>query len=105
MNKKDNCWDYMKCGKGPDENGKNKFIMCPVVFHEAANGLNGGVNGGRLCWLVASKKKYGEMKHLNQKRTDPCFFCEFHYKVMAEEGFMKVCETSSHFLSNSPDSN
>ncbi|MBL7031653.1 MAG: hypothetical protein ISR97_00535 [Nitrospira sp.] len=100
MSEKNNCWEYMKCGKGPDGNNTKESGSCPVALHVAANGLNGGINGGRLCWLIAETRCHGKVEHVNQRRNYPCFFCEFRYKVIAEEGLLPVCNTSGNFLGN-----
>ncbi|MBI4682587.1 MAG: hypothetical protein HY757_05750 [Nitrospirae bacterium] len=100
IKKKYNCWEFMKCGKGPGTGNTKQSGICPVVDNTAANGLNGGVNGGRMCWLIAETKCCGEVKHSNQNRSDPCFSCEFRYKVMAEEGLLEVCNTTGEFLAN-----
>lgn len=46
--KKMNCWEYKRCGRGP--NGKND---CPTGRDETLNGVHGGINAGRACWVVA----------------------------------------------------
>ena len=44
MISKCNCWDFMKCGKGPSENGNGKSDRCPIALEIAANTLNGGTS-------------------------------------------------------------
>jgi|GEM_PF-1015986 hypothetical protein len=46
--KKQNCWEFKRCGRGPD--GKND---CTVARDHMFNGVHEGMNGGRACWAVA----------------------------------------------------
>jgi hypothetical protein len=88
MNKKLNCWDVKKCCS---ETG-NKNI-CPVKKEFSAHGLNGGINGGRICWVIMDT-------HRKRKAQTACFQCEFHYKVMEEEGLLNNCNATGTYLGN-----
>ena len=98
--KKLNCWEFMKCGKGPDRDKADQSGVCPVASEASADGLNNGVNGGRLCWVLA--ELYGDGKGKwrcsNVSRKSPCFSCEFRYKVTNEEGLIEVCKATGEFL-------
>jgi hypothetical protein len=98
---KPNCWEFMKCGKGPSENGNSKSGSCPIATETSANDLNGGVNGGRICWIIAETCCNGEVKCSDLHRNSSCFSCEFRYKVTAEEGLLSVCKATGSFLENS----
>jgi hypothetical protein len=93
-----NCWEFMKCGKHVENGKTDRSDVCPVAIEKTANGLNGGVNGGRICWIVADMCCRRWMPCQDNKRNDPCFSCEFRFKVMAEEGFLRVCEASGSLL-------
>ena len=99
MDRKYNCWEFMKCGKGQTDNNQGKSDICPIVFETSANGLNGGDNGGRICWIVATNGCKGKVKCFDLHREDSCFQCEFRYKVMIEEGFHEVCNATGILLS------
>lgn len=86
MNKKLNCWDFNKCR---NETGNMK--RCPVKKESIANGLNGGINGGRICWVIMDS-------HCKKKARTDCFQCEFHYKVKAEEGLLNNCNAIGTYL-------
>lgn len=47
-----NCWEFKECGLEP--NGKNVLEqgVCPVAIESSLNGVHGGKNGGRCCWLI-----------------------------------------------------
>lgn len=93
-----NCWEFRKCVKGPSENGSGKKERCPVVFEIAAHTLNGGTNGGRICWIVAESKYRGVIKCSEYHSGDFCFQCEFRYKVMIEEGLLETCHATGALL-------
>lgn len=90
----------MKCGKGPSENGNSKSSICPIATNTSAHALNGGINGGRICWIIAETCCNGEIKCSDLHRKDSCFQCEFRYKVTAVEGLPNVCKATGLFLQN-----
>jgi hypothetical protein len=102
--KKANCWDYMKCGKGPGGDKAETCGTCPIATETLADGLNGGINGGRICWIVVENKCVEEVKCSSLHRKSSCFSCEFRYKVMVEEGLLNVCQTTGVLLSSSHES-
>jgi hypothetical protein len=98
-----NCWEYMKCGKGPGGDKVEKSGICPIATEVLANGLNNGLNGGRLCWIIAENYCMEEIKCSSLHRKSSCYSCEFRYKVTIEEGLLKVCQTTGVFLANSSE--
>lgn len=98
---KPNCWEFMKCGKEPGGVNAGKSGACPVAKEALADGLNGGINGGRICWIIAEKYCTEEIKCSGLHRKSSCYSCEFRYKVTIEEGLLNVCQTTGVFLSNS----
>jgi hypothetical protein len=95
-----NCWEVMKCGKGPGGDNTDTLGICPVATEASANGLNGGINGGRICWVIATTSYNGKVKCYNSRQISSCFNCKFHNKVMTEEGLLNLCRTSGFFLLN-----
>jgi hypothetical protein len=89
----------MKCGKGPSKNGNSKSNICPVASETSANGLNGGINGGRICWVIAEDGCKDKVKCSDLYRGDLCYQCEFRYNVRNEEGLLSVCKSTGIFLS------
>ncbi len=51
MSQKQNCWEFLKCGRG--SGGKAEHSTCPASTDTSANGLNEGKNGGRICWAIS----------------------------------------------------
>ncbi len=93
-----NCWEFMQCGKGPSDNGNGKRGTCPVANKTLPNALNSGINGGRICWVIAETCENGEVKCSDLHRKYSCFQCEFRYKVMMEEGLLNVCKATGLLL-------
>ncbi len=93
-----NCWEFMKCGKVPGRDNKGKSGVCPVAAEASADGLNEGLGGGRLCWVVADVCCNGKVKCSDLHRETSCFSCQFRYKVIQEEGLINVCKATGEFL-------
>ena len=47
-----NCWEFMKCGQEKEVAKITEYDVCPAVTKTSANGINGGKNGGRICWAI-----------------------------------------------------
>ncbi len=91
MNEKLNCWEYNKCSREPGGSNVDKLGICSTATSSLVNGINGGTNGGRICWLIAGT--YGKYKAeyadcTSAQKMSSCFDCEFHRKVLEEEGFI-----------------
>jgi hypothetical protein len=85
-----NCWDYKKRCKEMNSRS-NSNNLCPAKNEVIANGLNGGINGGRMCWVIMDA-------HCKKKNQTDCFQCEFQYKVIAEEGLLNNCNAIGTYL-------
>jgi hypothetical protein len=91
MEDKLNCWDFKKCCDNLLSPHASEGIVCQVKKEFLANGLNGGINGGRLCWVIMDS-------HCRKKAQTACFQCEFYSKVMAEEGLFNNCNSIGIYL-------
>ena len=77
---KTNCWEYLNCGYGP---GSEKF--CPATSDANCDGINHGVNAGRICWTLENVPcKAAEAAWLEPLGS--CISCSFFLKVKEEEG-------------------
>ena len=83
---KQNCWEKLNCGR---QEGGAKVLelgVCPANTDKQANGLNGGINGGRICWAVAGTLCGGEIQGTEADKVFTCLSCSFHNQVKMEEG-------------------
>lgn len=72
-----NCWEYMKCGRGPDQDA----AACPAASQSLFDGMNDGINAGRSCWLIAGTDCRGETKGTFAKQYENCRHCSFFKMV------------------------
>jgi CRP-like cAMP-binding protein len=84
--KKINCWEYNSCGREP--NGENVLThgVCPAADDNSYNGINSGVNAGRICWAVAGTFCNGVCQGTFAEKRDSCMSCDFFKLVREEEG-------------------
>lgn len=81
-----NRWEFKKCGR--ERNGRNVQEMggCPAALDDSFDGINSGINGGRICWAVAGtfcgRKKQGAF-HV---KRESCVQCDFFRMVTRQEG-------------------
>jgi len=50
------------------------------------DGVHGGRNAGRACWVVAGTYCGGEVQGTYAQKRENCISCEFHRMVREEEG-------------------
>ena len=85
-----NCWEFMKCNRQPggekaDENG-----TCIAAADASYDGINYGINAGRICWAVAGTCCGGEIQGTFAEKRDSCTSCPFYRLVQEEEGTSKA---------------
>ncbi|MGE5430339.1 MAG: two-CW domain-containing protein [Syntrophomonadaceae bacterium] len=97
MEKKLNCWEFMKCGREPEDNMIPELGLCSAVTNQDANGINGGKNGGRICWAIAGSFCQKEIEGTFARKISSCMMCEFYDLVLKEEG------KSVYSLNKKPD--
>ena len=79
-----NCWEFKDCGR--ELGGRNSVLLgvCPAALDERADGIHGGKNGGRCCWVVASAYiSEGTFGCLTED-FDKCRECDF-YRMVEED--------------------
>ena len=80
-----NCWEFKKCGYGPNGN-KYKSNMCPTVSETRLDGVHDGDQAGRACWVVAGTFCNGTVQGKFAQKYNTCMNCDFYQKVLEEEG-------------------
>ena len=80
-----NCWEFKKCGMEPGGTRSFEKCVCLATIDSTFDGLNGGKNGGRICWAVV-----GTFSKISQKpcyvEKNHCVHCDFFELVEKEEG-------------------
>ncbi len=81
-----NCWEYLQCGREPGGTRVGDRGVCPATTCAEANGLNGGHNGGRICWAVAGTFCGGKPRESLCEMRRSCMSCRFFDAVLREQG-------------------
>ncbi len=93
-----NCWEFKGCGREPGGKEAERFGVCPAAGSRSMHGINGGINGGRVCWLVAGtygKSRASFAECVAVESLSSCYECDFHLQVLQEEGYLKESLTLS----------
>ncbi len=85
-----NCWDFMKCGRQPGGPNTHTLGECIAATESRIDGINGGKNGGRACWALAGTLCGGRIQGTYATKLANCLSCQFYELVRNAEagGFM-----------------
>ena len=83
---KKNCWEVKNCGREINGAKAKEFGACPAAINSRLNGVHGGKNGGRTCWVIAGTLCGGKVQGIFASKLQNCFDCEFYRTVNKEEG-------------------
>lgn len=61
------------------------FGICPASEDNSSDGLNGGSNGGRICWAVTGTFCGGIVQGTFAEKQLSCMSCDFFGKVKEQE--------------------
>ncbi len=86
--KKFNCWEYKKCGREEGGVHTHDLGICPAAVEGKLDGVHGGRNGGRSCWVLAGTLCKGEIQGTFAQKYKNCEICDF-YKMVKDEEFPK----------------
>jgi nucleoside-diphosphate-sugar epimerase len=98
---KQNCWEYMKCGRGPKGKKIGKMGVCPAAGERRLDKVHGGINSGRACWVVAGTFCGGTVQGTFARKQVACKRCDFYKKVHHEQG--KETESTTSLLNQLKD--
>ena len=76
----------MKCGREQGGILAAELGVCPATVEEGLEGVHGGKNAGRSCWVVAGTFCRGEIQGSFARKYRNCGKCNFYIKVRMEEG-------------------
>ena len=84
-----NCWEILGCGR--ESGGPNVHLdgPCLATSDEQAHGVNGGTNGGRICWAISGTFCGMEVEGSEAAKLISCFSCDFFSQVLQEEGLAR----------------
>jgi hypothetical protein len=83
--KKQNCWEFKRCGREPGGAKVKEFGICPATQEEKLDQVHGGTNAGRSCWILAGTLCRGEVQGTFAQKYKNCETCDFYKKVKEEE--------------------
>ncbi len=79
---KQNCWEYKKCQRGPGGEKVKESGMCAAAAQTRLDGVHGGKNGGRACWILC----FDHQQESFHSTFAQCARCDFYRNVKNEEG-------------------
>lgn len=82
---KKNCWESKRCGREVNGQHVRDLGVCPAATEERLDGVHGGRNAGRSCWVVAGTLCKGETQGMFAVKFGACESCEFYLSVREEE--------------------
>lgn len=83
---KKNCWEFTNCGRQSDGERVKEYGICPAFMETRLNGIHGGKNGGRACWIVKDTLCNGKIQGRFQEKFRNCKLCSVFQCVRDEEG-------------------
>ncbi|MEK6583101.1 MAG: two-CW domain-containing protein [Nitrospirota bacterium] len=82
---KKNCWEFKNCGRQPDGEHVRDLGICPSATETKLDGIHGGINAGRTCWVVAGTFCKGQVQGTFGQKYKSCEICDFYRTVKQEE--------------------
>ena len=84
--KKKNCWEFKKCGRELGGRNANSLSVCPAATNVLLDGVHGGTNAGRSCWVIAGTMCDGDVQGTFAQKIRNCGSCDFYLSIKEEEG-------------------
>ena len=82
---KRNCWEFMECGREDGGVNARRLGVCPASTEYRLDGVHGGMNAGRACWLISGTLCGEEEQGTFVQKQDSCTHCVFYLHVGREE--------------------
>jgi len=86
MKKRLNCWEFKKCGRQPGGEYERDLGICPAAVDKRLDGVHGGTNAGRACWILTGTMCGGKVQGSFAKKYENCELCDFYKALKEEEG-------------------
>jgi hypothetical protein len=84
--KKLNCWEMKQCGREPGGSSVELLGICPAALDKRLEGVHGGNNAGRACWMIAGTYCQGKIQGVFAQKLGTCADCDFYKRVKIKEG-------------------
>jgi hypothetical protein len=91
--KKQNCWQFKKCGREPGGAKVSEKGVCAAAVERKLDGAHGGDCAGRSCWIVAGTLCGGIEQGSFAQKYHNCEKCDFYLLVRGEEGLKFTMST------------
>ncbi len=85
-----NCWESRNCGREPGGIKAVQDGICPAAEAAWLDGVNRGINGGRVCWVVAGTMGSKVCNLTFSEKITDCVLCDFYQKVLLEEPYFEI---------------
>jgi hypothetical protein len=80
-----NCWEFTGCCEETHGRFANVLGVCPAALESRLDGIHGGRNGGRSCWVVSGTHCHGNVGKSSEQKKKTCSQCGFYRSVKWEE--------------------
>ncbi len=80
-----NCWEFTGCRNETHGGFANVLGVCPAALESRLDGIHGGRNGGRSCWVVSGTHCHGNVGKSYEQKMKTCSQCGFYRSVKWEE--------------------
>ena len=80
-----NCWEFSCCCKETHGRFSSLLGVCPAALESRLDGIHGGRNGGRACWVVSGTHCHGTVQESYEQKKNTCSQCGFYRSVKWEE--------------------
>ncbi len=81
-----NCWEARKCGREQGGTKTGDLGVCPAATDTSGNGMNGGINGGRICWAISGTLCDGRVQGNYSQKAFSCMHCFVFNQIKEDEG-------------------
>ena len=81
-----NCWEINKCGRQSGGERVADYGVCPAATEKRLDGVHGGKNAGRSCWVVAGTLcGRGTIDGTLAQEHGNCGICDIYQSIREEE--------------------
>ena len=80
-----NCWEFKACGRESGGANAADLGVCPAYTEKRLNGIHGGRNAGRACWVIAGTFCGGRVQGTFAEKEKNCLACDFYKLVRHDE--------------------